>query len=526
MSDFNNDNFNQQNNNQDDSNGSAYSYTSPVTSDASDKKPKKKKPFFLKAIAFVVCMAFVGAGSIECYKYAEKNPKLSVLEDISNSSKKDSKTADSQSSSDESQSTSASSDSSSSKSSTKKKDLPSIIDLASRDSTKTVPEIVDDVMPSVVGVSATFDYTGGSSSSSPFDDNNNNNNEFGFGFGDGFSNQSPSQSQSQEIKGTGTGIVMTKDGYIVTNAHVIYDDQYNCGEAVDVSVVFSDQKEEAAKVVAYDTESDIAVLKVDATDLKPATFGNSDDLVVGELVIAIGNPLGFELFGSVTSGIVSALNREITVNEKKMNLIQTDAAINSGNSGGPLLNSSGQVIGINSAKMSSSYSSSASVEGLGFAIPISEAQPIIDDLINYGYVTGRPQIGISGRDVSDAISTYYNIPLGVYVMSVEKGSSAEWAGIKVGDVIIAIQDKPIKSIDEINEIKNQYKAGDTIKLTLSRSGEDKDIDVSLVLQELHQNANDSSKSSNDKTNKNDSSSKDDKTQPTTTTSDKKSSSER
>ncbi|MCC8135621.1 MAG: trypsin-like peptidase domain-containing protein, partial [Ruminococcus sp.] len=267
--------------------------------------------------------------------------------------------------------------------------------------------------------------------------------------------------------------------------HVVYDEDYDCGEAVEVSVIFSDdeQTEKEAKIIAYDTETDIAVLKVDATGLTPATFGDSDDLRVGELVIAIGNPLGFDLFGTVTSGIVSGLNRQISINEKNMNLIQIDAAINSGNSGGPLVNSCGQVIGINSAKMSSSYSSSASIEGLGFAIPISEAKTIIDDLINYNYVKGRPQIGISTRDVSEIVSRYYNIPMGVYVASVTEGSTAEFAGIEVGDVIIAIEGQAVTTSEELNEIKNEYSAGDEITLTITRDGED--IDITLVLQEAN-----------------------------------------
>ncbi|MGN0677721.1 MAG: S1C family serine protease, partial [Ruminococcus sp.] len=258
---------------------------------------------------------------------------------------------------------------------------------------------------------------------------------------------------------------------------------YNCGAAKSVSVVLSDETEYDAKVMGCDVETDIAVLKIDAKNLKAAEFGNSNDIKVGELVIAIGNPLGFELFGSVTSGIVSATNREITVNEKQMKLIQTDAAINSGNSGGPLLNSCGQVIGINSSKISSSYGS-ASVEGLGFAIPISEAKTIIDDLINYGYVTGRPQIGIQTQNVSDTISRFYGIPVGVYVVSVSERSSAEFAGIKAGDVIIGIQGEPVENLNELNEIKKQYKAGDKITLTISRQGEDEDIEITLVLQEV------------------------------------------
>ena len=428
----------------------SYSYTySADEHDTDGAKPKKKKRGFLKAVAFILCMAIVGTGSVKGYQYFEKHDsKLSIM--VNDDKKSDKEQSESSDKSDETKA----SDESSTNSASSKKDsqLPSLIDLASRDDAKSVPDIVEEAMPSVVGIASTFEYK------------SNSNSAFSWGWG------SSSTPESNEIKGTGTGIVMTADGYIITNAHVIYDDsEYQCGKAVDVSVVFSDKSELEAKIVGYDTESDIAVLKVDADNLTPATFGNSDELEVGELVIAIGNPLGFDLFGSVTSGIVSALNREISINEKQMKLIQTDAAINSGNSGGPLLNSCGQVIGINSAKMSSNYSSSASIEGLGFAIPISEAKNIIDDLISYGYVTGKPQIGISCVDVDELYSRYYNIPQGIWVREVEEGSAAEKAGIKVGDVIIGIEGEAVSSIKEMNEIKNKYKAGDEITLTISRS---------------------------------------------------------
>lgn len=430
------------------------SYSYSAESEKSEK-PRKNRGF-LKAVAFVLSLVIVGAGSIQVYKYAEKNPKISTIEDDS------SEESESSENSEESESES-SAESLNSLSSSSSEKLPSLIDLASRKDAMSVPDIVENSMPSVVGVSSTFEYV-----SQTID-------MWGFA--------TPSN-QSKEIKGTGTGIIMTDDGYIITNAHVVYDtSEYNCGAAKSVSVVLSDETEYEAKVMGCDVETDIAVLKIDAKNLKAAEFGNSNDIKVGELVIAIGNPLGFELFGSVTSGIVSATNREITVNEKQMKLIQTDAAINSGNSGGPLLNSCGQVIGINSAKMSSSYGS-ASVEGLGFAIPISEAKTIIDDLINYGYVTGRPQIGIQTQNVSDTISRFYGIPVGVYVVSVSEGSSAEFAGIKAGDVIIGIQGEPIENLNELNEIKNKYKAGDEITLTISRQGEPDDLEISLVLQEV------------------------------------------
>lgn len=463
MSVFRNDNNIDETKNESQPIENSYSYTySADEHDTDGAKPKKKKRGFLKAVAFILCMAIVGTGSVKGYQYFEKHDsKLSIM--VNDDKKSDKEQSESSNKSDETKA----SDESSTNSASSKKDsqLPSLIDLASRDDAKSVPDIVEEAMPSVVGIASTFEYK------------SNSNSAFSWGWG------SSSTPESNEIKGTGTGIVMTADGYIITNAHVIYDDsEYQCGKAVDVSVVFSDKSELEAKIVGYDTESDIAVLKVDADNLTPATFGNSDELEVGELVIAIGNPLGFDLFGSVTSGIVSALNREISINEKQMKLIQTDAAINSGNSGGPLLNSCGQVIGINSAKMSSNYSSSASIEGLGFAIPISEAKNIIDDLISYGYVTGKPQIGISCVDVDELYSRYYNIPQGIWVREVEEGSAAEKAGIKVGDVIIGIEGEAVSSIKEMNEIKNKYKAGDEITLTISRSNED--IEIKLVLQEV------------------------------------------
>lgn len=452
------------------------SYRYSAVPESPTAKPKKKGKGFLKAIAFVLCMAIVGSGSILVYRQFDKdNPSVPVIEK-NNDNKDDDDNENVKLSETDSKDNK--------KSDSEKKSSKNLIELAAREDAKPITDIVDEAMPSVVGIASTFEYTQTASSYGDIFDS------FGFGFGGfggfggGYDDYNQPQTQTKEVKGTGTGIVMTADGYIITNAHVIYDDsEYNCGKAVDVSVVFADESEKEAKIIGYDTESDIAVLKVDAKDLTPATFGESDDLKVGELVIAIGNPLGFELFGSVTTGIVSALNREITINEKQMTLIQTDAAINSGNSGGPLINSCGQVIGINSAKMSSGYSSnSASVEGLGFAIPITHAKSIIDDLINYGYVTGKPQLGISGQDIDEINARYYNFPRGVFVSEVEKGGAADKAGIKPYDIIIGIEDEPVTSINEMNEIKNKYKAGDTIKITINRSGED--MDIKLTLEEI------------------------------------------
>lgn len=412
---------------------------------------KKKKHRVLKTIALLLCVAIVGTGAAFGYKIYKDNEKSNELSEFK---------------ADDDESESLVIDNNSDKSDNNTDSGPSLIQLASRSDAKQLPDIVDEIMPSVVGVSATFEYeySGGL-----------------FGFGG---------TQTQQMQGTGTGIVMTADGYIITNAHVVYDQStYNAGKAIEVSVLFSDTTEHEAKIIAYDPETDIAVLKVNETGLTPATFGNSDELRVGELVIAVGNPLGFDLFGSVTSGIVSALNRQIAIDGKDMNLIQTDAAINSGNSGGPLLNSCGQVIGINSAKMSSSYGS-ASVEGLGFAIPINEAKVIIDELINNGYVTGKPQIGIATVDVDEVTASYYNLPMGVFVSSVEPGSAAEIAGIQARDVIIDIEGEAVTTAAELNRIKNKYKAGDTIQLTVNRGGQD--IKIQLVLGEDKSNSSQNS----------------------------------
>ncbi len=441
--------FNDNNNSHDKQDSSVFIYENNST------PIKKKKHTGLKAVAFVLCLAITGAGSIQVYKYFNDN-EIEVSELSSNNNPDSSSKAVVQQALPESTEPAES----------ETRDIPSLIQIASRSDSKYLPDIVDSIMPSVVGVSSTFEYT----------PDYNSMGGWGWGFG-------VPETESQEIRGTGTGIVMSDDGYIVTNAHVIYDEsEYKCGEAVEVSVVFSDETEHDAKIIAYDTETDIAVLKVNETGLTPAEFGDSEDLRVGELVIAVGNPLGFDLFGSVTSGIVSAKNRKIDINDKSMTLIQTDAAINSGNSGGPLLNSSGQVIGINSAKMSASYGS-ASIEGLGFAIPINEAKVIIDDLINYKYVKGRPQIGITTVDVTESVSRYYDIPLGVYVQSVQEGSSAELAGIQKGDVIIDIDGEPVTNAKELNNIKNTHKAGETIRLTITRAGED--IQIDLTLQEAN-----------------------------------------
>ena len=312
--------------------------------------------------------------------------------------------------------------------------LPSLMQLAARENALSVPNIVIKVSPSVVGISS--EVSGGTA--------------------------------------TGTGIIMSDDGYIITNCHVVED-------ALGITVVISvgdDFEEYEAALVGLDSQTDLAVLKIDKTGLTAAEFGLSSNLLVGELAIAIGNPLGFELSGSVTGGIISALNRELTVDEKQMTLIQTDAAINPGNSGGPLVNSFGQVIGINSVKIASTFSTS--IDGIGFAIPIDDAKPIIDDLIQYGFVKSRPTLGISGEDVTSVISRYYDIPQGFLVRYVDPESGASDAGILIGDIVTAINDKAISSAAELNAAKSKYKAGDTVKLAIYRDGVDLEVDVVLA----------------------------------------------
>ncbi|MCM1061536.1 MAG: trypsin-like peptidase domain-containing protein, partial [Eubacterium sp.] len=271
---------------------------------------------------------------------------------------------------------------------------------------------------------------------------------------------------------------ITENGYIVTNAHVIYDSEYNSGLSKDITVVLNGEKRYEAEVIGYDRDCDLAVLKIDETGLTAAEFGDSDSLKLGESVTAIGNPLGFDLMNTVTRGIVSGMNRQITINDKAMNLIQTDAAINSGNSGGPLINKYGQVIGINSSKMSASYSET-SIEGIGFAIPSNEVSKIIDDIMEYGYVTGKPQLGISCQDVNETISQMYNLPVGVYITEVTDGSAADEAGLRSGDVITAVDGTEVKTAEELNIEKNKHEAGDSIEITYVRSGKTETTDVVL-----------------------------------------------
>ena len=313
------------------------------------------------------------------------------------------------------------------------------------------------ILPSIVGIEVTYTAT--------------SNSIFSFG--------APS---SQTATATGSGIIISEDGYILTNNHVVDTSSsssysyYDISDATSVKVklnssTYGNDATFDAKIVGKDSQTDLAVLKIDKTGLTAAEFGNSDEAVVGEFVMAVGSPLGLDT--TVTQGIISAVNREVESDGTKYVCIQTDAAINSGNSGGALVNSDGKVIGINTLKLSGS-----GVEGIGFAIPINSTLDVTDQLINHNKVL-RPYIGISGIDLDDSTAKKYNLVVGVYVKTVQNFSPAEKAGLQSGDVIVKADGKDIKSMDELNEVKNSHNIGDTINLKVNRKGEEKDITVTL-----------------------------------------------
>ena len=272
---------------------------------------------------------------------------------------------------------------------------------------------------------------------------------------------------------SGTGIIMSSDGYVITNHHVITG-------ALVISVLTNDNQEFEAALVGSDEMSDLAVLKIDARGLQAAEFGDSSKLRVGDSVVAIGDPLGVQLRGTMTNGIISAINRDLTVGDRTMTLIQTNAALNNGNSGGPLINCYGQVIGINTMKMSNFYSSSTTVEGIGFAIPIDTAKPIIDELIEKGYVSGRPAIGIDGETLPATYRIYYRLPQGIYVTRVYRNSDAAAKGISEGDIITAINGVSVTTMEQLNRVKNQFTAGQTITLTIYHGGVSSDVEIILM----------------------------------------------
>ena len=283
--------------------------------------------------------------------------------------------------------------------------------------------------------------------------------------------------QSSTATATGSGIIISEDGYILTNNHVVSSSEsesyYQVSEATKVTVtLFDDETEYEAKIVGTDEETDLAVIKIDKTGLTKAEFADSDSIKVGEFAMAVGSPLGLQ--SSVTCGIVSAVNREVTDTDgKTYTLIQTDAAINAGNSGGALVNSEGKVIGVNTLKLTGQ-----DVEGMGFAIPINSTTDISSQLIEFSKVR-RPYIGITGMDLDAETAKKNNLVEGIYVKDVETFSAGEKAGIKIGDVIVKADGKDIKTMDELNEIKNSHSIGDEMKVTVNRDGQEKELTITL-----------------------------------------------
>ncbi len=314
------------------------------------------------------------------------------------------------------------------------------------------------ILPSIVGIEVSYTAT--------------SNSLFGFG-----------TPQTSTATATGSGIIISEDGYILTNNHVVDTSSsnssysyYDISDATSVKVklnssTYGDDATYDAKIVGKDSQTDLAVLKIDKTDLTAAEFGDSDQAIVGEFVMAVGSPLGLDT--TVTQGIISAVNREVESDGTKYTCIQTDAAINSGNSGGALVNSEGKVIGINTLKLSGS-----GVEGIGFAIPINSTLDVTSQLIDHNKVL-RPYIGISGINLDESTAKKYNLTVGVYVKTVQNFSPAEKAGLQSGDVIVKADDKDITTMDELNEVKNSHKIGDTMKLKINRSGEEKEITITL-----------------------------------------------
>ena len=367
------------------------------------KKPKKH--IGLKITASLMAMALVSAGSIGIYsQFADKpSNNMQTAENVSESDDK----------------------------AVKAENMGMINNASDNSKVLDTEEIVEKVLPSVVGIESEF--------SIPEDYQNS---FFGFG----------KMEQQQTPVGTGTGVVISQDGYIVTNAHVIYDNEHGYGLASKISVLLNDDSTNEAEVIGYDVDCDLAVLKIEAEGLTAAEFGNSDELRLGESVTAIGNPLGFDLMNTVTKGIVSGLNRSIT--------------------------KYGQVIGINSSKLSSTYGS-ASIEGIGFAIPSNETTAIVKDLMEFGYVTGKPQLGISCQNVTETVSQMYNMPIGVYIVEVTPDGAADKANLKSGDILIKADGETITNTEELNAKKNLHKAGEEMELTFVRNGEEHTTTITL-----------------------------------------------
>lgn len=279
--------------------------------------------------------------------------------------------------------------------------------------------------------------------------------------------------------GSGSGVIISEDGYILTCSHVVND-----GDLTGrVEVVFTDDSKADAELVGYDTQTDLAVIKADKTGLTPAEFGDSNQLKVGEPVYVIGSPSGVQYLGSFAGGFVSAVNREITVGTQKYKLacIQTDAAINPGNSGGPLINEYGQVVGINSAKLVST-----NVEGMGFAIPSNTAQSVVASILESGYVTGRPKIGITFTSISAQLAEKAGIPHGIRVVGISEDCDVATKDVKIGDIITQIDGETVTELNEIAAILNRKQPGDSVTLTIYRvdeNGDSRTFEVDVILSE-------------------------------------------
>ena len=271
---------------------------------------------------------------------------------------------------------------------------------------------------------------------------------------------------------TGTGVVLSGKGYLVTNFHVVEGAQ-------NLRARLSDDREFAAALVGSDPVSDLAVLYIDAEGLTEAQFGDSDSLRVGDSVVAIGDPLGVELRGTMTDGIVSAINRGVTVNGRSMNLIQTNAALNSGNSSGPLINSFGQVVGINTMKIGT-FTDKSGVEGLGFAIPSATVKEIVNQIIQKGYVSGRPWLGLTGEGFSPFYQRFYRVPTGLYITQVDPGSPAEAVGVMPGDILVTMDGAGIASMEDLNAALYAHQVGDRMILSVYRNGLQADVEVTLT----------------------------------------------